>query len=92
VRTCARVGEGHLYLLRRGDLWVFPAPAVNATVTVRVDGRAYVVRTLALAPRVLAIDGFVSAAEAAHLRARSGLRGACARMGWGQGPFLAAGD
>ena len=55
VRECARRG-GHLYLVRRGDLWVYPALAVNATtaVTVATDGepRTYTVRALAKRPKV----------------------------------------
>ena len=51
VTECVGAG-GHLYLLRVGDLWMFPALGSGAAIPVKVANRTYVVRNLSRQPKV----------------------------------------
>lgn len=51
MTECAVAG-GHLYLLRAGDLWMFPALGNGSTIPVKVANRTYVVRNLSRQPKV----------------------------------------
>ena len=66
VTECAVAG-GHLYLLRAGDLWMFPALGSNSTIPVKVANRTYVVRNLSRQPKVRPLvsvcKGFITVAD-----------------------------